>query len=405
MVLLEGIELSTSPLPRECSTTELQQRRGRVRNAWGVRTQAPNRHLRTAASEPAAAKPDGLATLPRVLACDRPHPARQVAQHGRPIVADAPDTLRRIADTGRARWGAAEGPVVSIGPNRPASLEWRLQDDASQRAVLNLTEQCRPFGLSGAWYADTAAGEIDIDLPFALLARLLAAPIMPPDEVERVCGALAAKLPGRAVPEPRRISVSRTVTAKSRPVLTLLPRVLERDSQSYWMIAPYGEELPVAQLHFAYDDVLVPASDARTRFARNGALLEVARDEAAEREACAQLAGTGLGRLRGLFLTLTRTIPSDDLTVTDRGRDWMGLYINAQRSAAPARRGLAGHRGCRFPAGKYERQTGIFAGSRRHESQQIRVQPLTIRVEQPVRRARVDFQLRMRNKLDRFLGR
>jgi hypothetical protein len=27
MVLLEGIELSTSPLPRECSTTELQQRR------------------------------------------------------------------------------------------------------------------------------------------------------------------------------------------------------------------------------------------------------------------------------------------------------------------------------------------------------------------------------------------
>ena len=28
MVLLERIELSTSPLPRECSTTELQQRTG-----------------------------------------------------------------------------------------------------------------------------------------------------------------------------------------------------------------------------------------------------------------------------------------------------------------------------------------------------------------------------------------
>jgi site-specific DNA recombinase len=27
MVLLERIELSTSPLPRECSTSELQQRR------------------------------------------------------------------------------------------------------------------------------------------------------------------------------------------------------------------------------------------------------------------------------------------------------------------------------------------------------------------------------------------
>jgi hypothetical protein len=28
VVLLEGIELSTSPLPRGCSTTELQQRFG-----------------------------------------------------------------------------------------------------------------------------------------------------------------------------------------------------------------------------------------------------------------------------------------------------------------------------------------------------------------------------------------
>lgn len=28
MVLLDRIELSTSPLPRECSTTELQQQRG-----------------------------------------------------------------------------------------------------------------------------------------------------------------------------------------------------------------------------------------------------------------------------------------------------------------------------------------------------------------------------------------
>ena len=38
MVLLERIELSTSPLPRECSTSELQQRRGRVisRNRKGA---------------------------------------------------------------------------------------------------------------------------------------------------------------------------------------------------------------------------------------------------------------------------------------------------------------------------------------------------------------------------------
>ena len=33
MVLLERIELSTSPLPRECSTSELQQRRERLSSA------------------------------------------------------------------------------------------------------------------------------------------------------------------------------------------------------------------------------------------------------------------------------------------------------------------------------------------------------------------------------------
>ena len=33
MVLQERIELSTSPLPRECSTTELLQRRG---TSWAV---------------------------------------------------------------------------------------------------------------------------------------------------------------------------------------------------------------------------------------------------------------------------------------------------------------------------------------------------------------------------------
>ena len=39
MVLLEGIELSTSPLPRECSTTELQQLMGLLPMDYGQRGQ------------------------------------------------------------------------------------------------------------------------------------------------------------------------------------------------------------------------------------------------------------------------------------------------------------------------------------------------------------------------------
>ena len=36
MVLLDRIELSASPLPRECSTTELQQHRARMRRTCTV---------------------------------------------------------------------------------------------------------------------------------------------------------------------------------------------------------------------------------------------------------------------------------------------------------------------------------------------------------------------------------
>jgi hypothetical protein len=46
MVLLEGIELSTSPLPRECSTTELQQR-AEARGgfiSWRASGRNPRRH-------------------------------------------------------------------------------------------------------------------------------------------------------------------------------------------------------------------------------------------------------------------------------------------------------------------------------------------------------------------------
>ena len=42
MVLLERIELSTSPLPRECSTTELQQRyRSPTGRSERIRTSGP----------------------------------------------------------------------------------------------------------------------------------------------------------------------------------------------------------------------------------------------------------------------------------------------------------------------------------------------------------------------------
>ncbi len=51
MVLLERIELSTSPLPRECSTSELQQRRARLTKCNLPPVQAQSGRKSTAALE------------------------------------------------------------------------------------------------------------------------------------------------------------------------------------------------------------------------------------------------------------------------------------------------------------------------------------------------------------------
>ncbi len=69
LVLRERIELSTSPLPRECSTTELPQRAGRLGCAKLRPRQAPRSCHRGGASAsahrcPAACAPVGLARKP-----------------------------------------------------------------------------------------------------------------------------------------------------------------------------------------------------------------------------------------------------------------------------------------------------------------------------------------------------
>ena len=48
---------------------------------------------------------------------------------------DPVDTLRRILATGRARWGNAEGPALSEGPERQGQIAWITKPDASQQAA------------------------------------------------------------------------------------------------------------------------------------------------------------------------------------------------------------------------------------------------------------------------------
>ena len=103
MVLHDRIELSTSPLPRECSTTELVQRRGGVISRTPRKVQPPrHRH----APHPSHARLTPPAALPIPGAMDDPPPPRPAL------------TPRALADKqareqfAARRWAALRGGVV-----------------------------------------------------------------------------------------------------------------------------------------------------------------------------------------------------------------------------------------------------------------------------------------------------
>ena len=127
MVLRERIELSTSPLPRECSTTELPQRAGRSGNAKrkplgaaflpqrGVlRKHAPP--CRGLCPHPACAKPpplaDGFARL-------KPTAMTQSGKSGAPPRSGRADRLRAaLRENLKRRRAQAKGRARNPSPNR-----------------------------------------------------------------------------------------------------------------------------------------------------------------------------------------------------------------------------------------------------------------------------------------------
>ena len=119
VVLLEGIELSTSPLPRECSTTELQQRRpaytlARAHDASRrCACTSPPRLTRPVQECPDAAMPE---PDPKPAATP---PAQADAEARRRREADAlRENLRRCKEQARARQVPAPeaDPIPDVRP-------------------------------------------------------------------------------------------------------------------------------------------------------------------------------------------------------------------------------------------------------------------------------------------------
>src|SRR5271157_2492683 len=170
--------------------------------------------------------------------------------------AELPDLLRRIAATGRGRWGSWDGPVVTEGAPVPGRLTWSLSEDGRQRPVLEVPEPLLALNLAEPWYADAGSGAI---------------------------GPVQTELPHR-------------LREKLQPRLVLLAGDLPLDSWAFarsrrGTMPPMEayQSVPLARLSFQYGPVTLTTPVSRDTVVRNGRLLTVIRDPAGEARAWERL--------------------------------------------------------------------------------------------------------------------
>lgn len=143
--------------------------------------------------------------------------------HGRapPEPGEVLALLETIAQTGRGRWGEAQGPVLAIGPPRRGAVEWSAGEDGGQRPRLVDAEgaEIALLPVEPPAYADAATGAIGpltLNMPPKVAAAVLAAPDVPPEAAGAVAEALTALRHARP-PAPKPIQ------SKTRPGVAPVP--------------------------------------------------------------------------------------------------------------------------------------------------------------------------------------
>ncbi len=222
--------------------------------------------------------------------------------------ADGREILEAVVNTGRCRWAGVEGPVLSRGEPRPARPCWTLGPDGMQRFGFEADSIDAVLPVSPPWYADLgsgACGPLETGMPARIAQAFMAAPAVPPAQVEQVRKELGRRFPERPdllVSEPP--PVERVATAP-RPHLRLFATRLERPF--YWYVGDREANplVAMARLSFDYDGVRVGPEERRGEptYVRDGRLLSVVRDPAAESAAAYRLGNLGFGPATALDIS------------------------------------------------------------------------------------------------------
>ncbi|HBK08723.1 MAG TPA: serine/threonine protein phosphatase [Acetobacteraceae bacterium] len=262
--------------------------------------------------------------------------ARRNNYGGPPPDDDPADTLRRILATGRARWGNAEGPALTLGPQRQGQITWITKPDASQQAALALDEGLTGVRIPEPWYADPAAGTmgpVSLDLPQRTVTRLLNAPSIPPEAAAEVRARLSKRMPAAKMPVPAELQPPEPVREPMHPHLRLISGTLPSDpSHGRGSSSVLGRGLyavPLVRLSYQYGPIVLPrsAKPLPRITVRDGNLYEVERDRAAEAKALADLTGLGFGSVHEVVPVYYQHAHTDDFALREYGPNPTWLQI------------------------------------------------------------------------------
>jgi superfamily II DNA or RNA helicase len=243
------------------------------------------------------------------------------------------NVLRAVLATGRCHLGGTPPLPLAEGPSRVGKVTWTIADSGAQR-VLFEADPAADFilPLTPPWYVDTEEGHcgvLETGMSAALVELLVKAPEVAPEHAAITRDAIAAVPDAADIPLP---VVPEFVDRRDVvPVPHLRLRTLEMFEGFYGRNRWSSEFLDVAVLEFEYDGARAgrDSPGLLTSF-KDGKVVRIKRDHAAEKRAHAALAASG-------FVKVSSASPfypdphKHDYTLTDE-QAWLDFMVNGSAS-------------------------------------------------------------------------
>ena len=265
--------------------------------------------------------------------------ARRSGYPGAPGDDDSQDTLRRILATGRARWGLAEGPNLTEGPERQGQIAWITRQDASQQLSVALDEGLICVRTPAPWYADPSTGllgPVNLGLPDRAVTRLLNAPSIPPEAAAEVRQQLARRMPAAKMQATVEPQLPEQVRATMLPHLRLISGALPSDPShgrgSAKALSRGLYAVALARLSYRYGPLTLPRSlkPQPPVIKQDGILYDVERDRTAEAECLAELTALGFASVHEVVPVYYQHAHTDDFALRESGAHPTWLQIVTQ---------------------------------------------------------------------------